>query len=104
MVVIVTENVPNRLRGRIAVWFVEVRAGVYIGNMSKEMRQYIWSIVETNLCTGNAVMSWSTNSESGYDFVTAGANRRHPVDIDGVRLVALLPEKNKNDNKSEANT
>ena len=32
MMVVVTTNVPPRLRGRLAVWLLEVRAGVYIGH------------------------------------------------------------------------
>ena len=31
MLVIVVENAPPRLRGRLAVWLLEVRAGVYVG-------------------------------------------------------------------------
>ncbi|MDI5434727.1 type I-E CRISPR-associated endoribonuclease Cas2e, partial [Salmonella enterica subsp. enterica serovar Kentucky] len=30
MLVVVTENVPPRLRGRLAVWLLEIRAGVYV--------------------------------------------------------------------------
>jgi CRISPR-associated protein Cas2 len=91
MLVIVTENVPPRLRGRLAVWLLEIRAGVYIGNPSKRLREFIWGQVEEGLEDGNAVMAWSTNTESGYDFETLGANRRIPVDFDGLRLVSFLP-------------
>ena len=28
-------------------------------------------------------MAWSTNTESGFDFMTLGANRRIPVEMDG---------------------
>jgi hypothetical protein len=31
MLVIVVENAPPRLRGRLGLWLVEVRAGVYVG-------------------------------------------------------------------------
>ncbi len=34
MLVVVTENIPARLRGRLAVWLLEVRAGVYVGDTS----------------------------------------------------------------------
>ena len=33
MLVIVVENAPPRLRGRLAVWLLEVRAGVYVGDV-----------------------------------------------------------------------
>ena len=65
MIVVVTENVPPRLRGRLAIWLLEVRAGVYVGN-----------------------------TESGFEFQTWGENRRIPVDLDGVRLVSFLPVDN----------
>jgi CRISPR-associated protein Cas2 len=32
MLVIVVENVLPRLRGRLALWLLEVRAGVYVGD------------------------------------------------------------------------
>ena len=45
--------------------------------------------------SGNVVMAWSTNTESGYDFATLGENRRVPVDFDGLRLVNFLPPNDK---------
>ncbi len=91
MLVIVVENVPPRMRGRLAVWLLEIRAGVYIGNPSKRLRETIWEQVTQGCEDGNAVMVWSTNTESGYDFVTFGHNRRIPTDFDGLRLVSFLP-------------
>lgn len=100
MLVIVVENVPPRLRGRLAIWLLEVRAGVYVGDVSRRVREMIWQQVEVGLEEGNAVMAWSTNTESGFDFVTLGSNRRIPVEYDGLKLVSFLPpapvENNKN--------
>ncbi|MEP4424037.1 MAG: type I-E CRISPR-associated endoribonuclease Cas2e, partial [Nitratireductor sp.] len=31
MIVVVVSNAPPRLHGRLAVWLLEVRAGVYLG-------------------------------------------------------------------------
>ncbi len=91
MLVIVVENVPPRLRGRLAIWLLEVRAGVYVGDVSRRVREMIWQNVEVGLEEGNAVMAWSTNMESGFDFVTLGKNRRMPVEFDGLKLVSFLP-------------
>jgi len=92
MLVIVLENAPPRLRGRLAVWLLEVRAGVYVGNYSQKVREYIWRQVEDGLESGNAVMAWRSNNEAGFDFVTLGSNRRTPVELDGAKLVSFLPE------------
>ena len=91
MLVIVVENVPPRLRGRLAVWLIEIRAGVYVGDLSAKVRDMIWSQIEDGLEEGNAVMAWSTNTESGFDFMTLGKNRRLPVELDGLKLVSFFP-------------
>ena len=91
MLVIVTNNVPPRLRGRLAAWLVEVRAGVYIGDYGKRVREMIYHQLETMLGQGDAVIAWSTNTESGFEFQTLGTNRRTPIDYDGLRLVQFLP-------------
>ena len=92
MLVIVVENAPPRLRGRLGLWLVEVRAGVYVGKVSRRVREMIWDNLEQGIDNGNAVMAWSSNTESGFDFMTLGANRRIPVEMDGVKLVSFLPE------------
>ncbi len=91
MITVVTEAVPPRLRGRLAVWLLEVRAGVYVGNVSRRIREMIWFQVTKLADEGNVVMAWSTNNESGFEFQTYGENRREPIDVDGLRLVRFLP-------------
>ena len=92
MLVIVVENAPPRLRGRLAVWLLEVRAGVYIGDYSRRVREMIWGQVCAYVEDGNAVIAWSAPNETGFQFDTCGRNRRVPVDLDGMRLVAFGPE------------
>lgn len=92
MVVVVTETVPPRLRGRLAVWLLEIRAGVYVGDTSRRVREMIWEQIQGLADSGNVVMTWQTSSENGFDFVTYGPNRRQPIDVDGLRLVQFGPE------------
>lgn len=92
--VVVTENVPPRLRGRMAIWLLEVRAGVYIGDVSRRTREMIWEQLREGCEDGNVVMAWASSHESGYEFQTLGANRRLPVEFDGLRLVAFQPLEN----------
>ena len=97
MLVIVVENVPPRLRGRLAVWLIEIRAGVYVGDLSAKVRDMLWQQVEAGLEEGNAIMTWSTNTESGFDFKTLGKNRRLPVERDGLKLVSFYLVENNED-------
>ncbi len=94
MLVIVLENAPNRLRGRLAVWLLEVRAGVYVGDYSVKVREMILQNIEEGLEEGNAVVLWSSPNETGFDFITLGENRRIPIEMDGIKLISFLPDTN----------
>jgi len=99
MLVIVTENVQPRLRGYLAKWLLEIRAGVYVGDYSVKVREMIWNNVKKEIEVGNAIVSWSTNNEAGFDFDTCGENRRIPIKIDGFPLVSFYPENDNEDSK-----
>jgi CRISPR-associated protein Cas2 len=102
MLVIVVENVPPRLRGRLGVYLIEARTGVYVGDVSKRVREMLWEQVEFYIQDGNGVMIWSTNTESGFDFRTVGKNRRMPVDFDGMKLVSFSPGAETHDEKENS--
>lgn len=97
MLVIVIENAPDRLRGRLALWLLEVRAGVFVGAYSVKVRDMIWENVTQGIEGGNAVMIWDDSNESGFDFVTCGKNRRIPVNYDGLKLVSFIGVEKENE-------
>lgn len=87
MMVVVLENAPPRLRGRLSLWLAELRAGVYVGVYSAKTRERIWDEVLQLLDDGSAVLAWTAPTDSGFAFETAGPNRREAVDFDGLTLV-----------------
>jgi len=70
MMVIVVENAPPRLRGRLSLWLAEVRAGVYVGVYAQRTRERIWKEVGQMIGEGNAVMAWTAATDSGFAFET----------------------------------
>ena len=91
MMVIVVENAPPRLRGRLSLWLAEIRAGVYVGTYSRRVRERIREETRLMIEDGNAVIAWSAPTDSGFAFETAGANRREAIDLDGLTLVRFNP-------------
>ena len=91
MMVIVVENSPPRLRGRLSLWLAEVRTGVYVGVYSRRVRERIWAEVKIMIAEGNAVMAWSAPTDSGFEFEAVGENRREPIDFDGLTLARFKP-------------
>ena len=94
MMVIVVNNAPPRLRGRLAAWLLEIRAGVYVGRYSARTRTRIWEQVTKAIGEGDAVMCWQAPTDQGYAFETTGRNRRMPVDFDGLKLVSFAKTQN----------
>lgn len=92
MIVVVVTNAPPRLRGRLAAWLLEVRAGVFVGDYSARTREMIWDQVTGFIDEGDAVMIWTAPTDQGFDFRTTGRNRRMPVDFDGLKLVSFAPK------------
>jgi len=88
--VIVTENAPARLRGRLALWLAEIRAGVYVGVYSRRTRERIWNETQVMIEDGSACLVWTAPTDSGFSFDSVGANRREPIDFDGLTLVRFL--------------
>ena len=91
MMMVVVENAPPRLRGRLAVWLLELRAGVYVGTYGRRVRERITAEIEAAIGDGNAVVAWAAANDAGFDFATFGPSRRIPVDLDGFKLVSFLP-------------
>jgi CRISPR-associated protein Cas2 len=65
MKVIVVENAPPRLRGRLAVWLLEIRAGVYVGTYSRKVREMLWEQVSGGIENGNAVIARAAPNDAG---------------------------------------
>lgn len=101
MLVIVVENAPPRLRGRLAVWFIEARAGVYVGAYSRRTREMIWDEVQGAIGDGNAVMAYTAPNDAGFVIETCGVNRRVPVDLDGFILMSFLPARSASETQGE---
>ena len=91
MMAVVVNNAPPRLRGRLAVWLLEVRAGVYLGVYGARTREMIVEQVASLIGEGDAVVAWDAPNDAGFTFRTFGANRREAVDFDGLQLVAFRP-------------
>ncbi len=91
MLVIAVNNAPPRLRGRLAIWLLEIRAGVYVGNYSRRTREMIWEEVRQEIEDGDGIIAWAAPNDAGYDFDTCGQNRRVPTDLDGMKVVEFLP-------------
>ena len=87
MLIMVLNNVPVGVRGNLTRWLVEVKSGVYIGQVSARVRDKLWEQCIESKRTGGIFQAWSTNNEQGFQMRMSGMIDRRIIDWEGVELV-----------------
>ncbi|OLZ60704.1 type I-E CRISPR-associated endoribonuclease Cas2e [Amycolatopsis keratiniphila] len=90
MTVIVLIATPEGLRGYLTRRMVEIAAGVFVVNFSSRIRDRLWTVLADRIHDGQAVMIEPAPNEQRWATRTAGRDRWHPVDYDGLILSARL--------------
>ena len=89
MVILLTENVSEGLRGELTRWFLEVKTGTFVGNISAVVREEIWNEVKKQVVTGAALLIYSAQNEQGFPIEMHNTPKRRVVDIEGISLMAV---------------
>jgi CRISPR-associated protein Cas2 len=95
MVVFLMEKVPTSLRGEITRWMMELRPGVFVGNISAMVREKLWEMVCQKLKGGAVTLLHSAANEQGYKIRTFGETNRKVKDFDGLQLIVNSDTKQK---------
>lgn len=90
MTIVVLENVPLSLRGELSKWLIEIQTNVFVGKVSKLVRDKLWEMVKEKVRDGNSTLVYNADNEQGFLFETYGPTRRVPVNLDGLSLVHIL--------------
>jgi CRISPR-associated protein Cas2 len=97
MVVIILESVPTSVRGELTRWLLELRAGVFVGNISAMVRDKLWELVCSKMKNkGGGFLIHPTNTEQGYAICSTGTTTKAIEDFDGLLLVRTKQHKSAN--------
>ncbi|MFT4135337.1 type I-E CRISPR-associated endoribonuclease Cas2e [Microbacterium sp.] len=86
MVVLVLSACPAGLRGYLTRWLLEISAGVFVGAVSKRVRELMWKRTVQMVRTGRAIMVFSARNEQRLSFLVHG-HHWEPIDVDGITLM-----------------
>lgn len=90
MTVVVLTAVPVGLRGVLTRWLLEIAPGVFVGHVSRRVREHLWDRIVDGIGRGRALMVFQRRSEQRLDFWVHGHDWE-PVDFEGVSLM-LRPD------------
>jgi CRISPR-associated protein Cas2 len=86
MIVVVLSVCPEKLRGELTRWLLEVNAGVYVGHLPARARDLLWLRIVEDVGRGRALMVHSTRGEQRLSFKVHN-HAWAPVDLDGLTLM-----------------
>ncbi len=86
MIVVILSVTPEKLRGELTRWLLEIAAGVYVGHVPARVRELLWLRITQDVGRGRALMVWSRSGEQRLDF-RAHNHAWTPEDYDGITLM-----------------
>lgn len=89
MTVLILERVAPSVRGDLSRWLIEISTGVFVGRVSKMVREALWDRCLQRAGAGTAILIWRTNNEQGFDLRAYQPKGRVPVRVEGVWLARL---------------
>lgn len=90
MTVMILERVAPSVRGDLSRWLIEVKAGVFLGRVSKLVRDNLWKRALKLAEEGTVIQIWTTNTEQGFDLRCWNPKGRIPIRVEDIWLVQVV--------------
>ena len=95
MIVIIVERASASLRGQLTRWLLEVQAGVFVGKVTRRVREKLWEVVCGRNTKGGSLIVYPARNEQGFVVETNGDPSREIFENEGLLLVRRPLEKAK---------
>jgi CRISPR-associated protein Cas2 len=86
VIVVVLSVCPEKLRGELTRWLLEISAGVYVGHVPARVRDRLWLRIVEDVSRGRALMVHTARNEQGMTFRVHN-HAWEPVDHEGLILM-----------------
>lgn len=86
MMTLICDNLKPGYRGELTKWLLEVKPGIFVGNVSALIRDILWEKVSADFeCS--SVLIHTAETEQGFEMRMSGSPDRSVVDIEGISLI-----------------
>ena len=88
MLVVIANNLPPAVRGRMKLWFVEPRPNIFVSGVKDAVAKKVVEYLYQHCPPDSGVMIFRrTNQTPGYEIQGIGDTRRSMIEISGLQLV-----------------
>ena len=88
MLVVIANDLPPAVRGRMKLWFVEPRANMFVSGIKDSVAKKVVEYLYKHCPSESGLMVFkSSNTSPGYEIYGMGDTRRDLIEISGMQLV-----------------
>ena len=88
MIVVIANNLPDAVRGRMKLWFVEPRANIFVSGVKDNVAEKVIDYLLSHCPPESGLLIFQRiPSTPGYKIIGKGDHRREIVTISGLQLV-----------------
>ncbi|MEC8010454.1 MAG: type I-E CRISPR-associated endoribonuclease Cas2e [Pseudomonadota bacterium] len=88
MLVVVANDLPPAVRGRMKLWFVEPRANVFVSGIKDSVAMTVIDYLYKHCPPESGVVIFSSTGKApGFEVKTIGVTRKPLTEISGLQLV-----------------
>lgn len=98
MTIFVLETAPEKIRGELTRWFLEVKPGVFVGKVNARVRDLLWERIASSTETKGSVCICSAPNEQGFEMKMHGDPHRRVTEFEDLQLITVAMD-NKMDSK-----
>ena len=89
VIVLIVERAPRGLRGELSRLLIEPRTGVFVGNLSAEVRDRLWEKVCREPPPVAGLLICGAQTEQRFVIRSHGTPDRQVVDWEGIQLIRI---------------
>jgi len=88
MLVVIANNLPPAVRGRMKLWFIEPRPNVFVSGVKDSVAKHVVEYLYDHCSLDSGLLVFRYISETpGYDIRDIGDTKRNLIEISGLQLV-----------------
>jgi CRISPR-associated protein Cas2 len=88
MLVVLANDLPPAVRGRMKLWFIEPRANVFVSGIKDSVARSVIEYLYKHCPPESGVMIFRSIREApGYEIRTIGPTRKPIISLDGLQLI-----------------
>lgn len=88
MLVVVANDLPPAVRGRMKLWFIEPRANIFVSGVKDSVAKTVVDYLHKHCPPESGIVMFrSLPGPPGYEVQTIGPTRKTMIEISGLQLV-----------------